>query len=152
MRGRPACVATGLSICIRNHILTLRRTQSNDTFVHEISIALNLVEALTERAETEHVAKIEAVHIQLGKLSGVVEDALQFAWELATKDTVAEGSTLVVERVPLVVFCERCESERTIRGDPILVCPECATPAPAIVRGRELQLVAMEVTDAPASH
>jgi Zn finger protein HypA/HybF involved in hydrogenase expression len=45
----------------------------------------------------------------------------------------------------LAVFCERCAAEREPRAASGLLCPDCGGACPTIVRGRELQLVAMEV-------
>lgn len=120
--------------------------------MHEVSIAMSLVEELTERAEAEHVDKITTVHVRIGTFAGVVKEALLFAWDLTTEGTVAEGARLLIEDVPLVVFCPDCDMPKTIEGYPILVCPTCNTPTPTIVRGRELQLIAMEVPDAAPAH
>lgn len=116
--------------------------------MHEVSIAMSLVEELTERAISERADKIITVRVRIGAMSGVVTEALQFAWDIATEGSVAEGARLLIEAVPLVVFCPQCDATKTIYGHPILVCPDCGTLTPTIVRGRELQLIAMEVPDA----
>ncbi|MDQ6826667.1 MAG: hydrogenase maturation nickel metallochaperone HypA [Candidatus Eremiobacteraeota bacterium] len=113
--------------------------------MHEVSIALSLVDGLTEQAAQRGVRKIEAVHVRIGSMAGVVKDSLLFAWELVCADTVAAGSRLVIEDVPLVVYCTTCQNERTLHGIPDFQCPVCGKPTPEIVRGRELQVVAMEV-------
>jgi hydrogenase nickel incorporation protein HypA/HybF len=116
-----------------------------DTDVHEISVALSLLEGVQASAEQGGIERVSAVHVRVGALSGIVRDALLFSWDVATAETVAEGSRLCIEEIPLVVFCERCEDERAPRPGTGLLCPDCGTPAPRIVRGREMELVAMEV-------
>lgn len=113
--------------------------------MHEISVALSLIEGVQETASKQRIGKVDAVHVRVGALSGIVRDALLFAWDVATENTVAAGSRLCIEEIPLVVFCERCEDERSPRPGTGLLCPDCGTAAPHIVRGREMQLVAMEV-------
>jgi hydrogenase nickel incorporation protein HypA/HybF len=113
--------------------------------VHEISVALSLLEGVESTAREQGIERVRAVHVRVGALSGVVRDALMFSWDVVTADTIAEGSELRVEQVPLVVYCERCEDERAPRPGTGLLCPECATVSPRVVRGREMQLVAMEV-------
>jgi hydrogenase nickel incorporation protein HypA/HybF len=54
--------------------------------------------------------------------------------------------------VPLVVRCPRCEQDRVLPSTQSFRCPACGTPTPEIVRGRELELVALEVTDRAAPH
>lgn len=120
--------------------------------MHEVSIAVSLVEELSERAAAENVDKITTVHVRIGAMAGVVKDALHFAWDLATEGTVVQGARLLIEDVPLVVFCPRCDAPKTIAGPPVLACPDCAAPTPTIVRGRELQLISMEVLDAAPAH
>jgi hydrogenase nickel incorporation protein HypA/HybF len=113
--------------------------------LHEITVALSLLESIESTAAEQGIERVNAVHIRVGALSGVVRDALLFSWDVATARTIAEGSQLVVEEVPLVVFCERCEAERAPHSGTGLLCPTCGTPSPHILRGREMQLVSMEV-------
>ena len=115
--------------------------------MHELSVALDLLEGVRQTAARDGIAKVLAVHVRIGALSGIAPDALRFSWELATAGTVAADSALRIEDVPLVVFCERCAAERSPRAATGLVCPSCGSACPNIVRGRELQLVAMEVPD-----
>jgi len=113
--------------------------------VHEITVALSLLEGVQATASEQGIERVCAVHVRVGALSGVVRDALLFSWDVATVETVAEGSRLHIEEIPLVVFCDRCEGERAPRPGSGLLCPDCGMPAPHIVRGREMQLVSMEV-------
>lgn len=113
--------------------------------MHEITVALSLLDGVQATASEQGIERVSAVNVRVGALSGVVRDALLFSWDVATADTVAAGSELRIEEVPLVVFCERCEGERAPLPGYGLVCPECGTPSPRIVSGREMQLVSMEV-------
>ena len=115
--------------------------------MHELSVALSLIEGIHETAVRDGFERVTAVHLRVGALSGIAPDALRFSWKLATVGTLAADSALEIEDVPLVVYCERCESERTPRGGTGLLCPECESACPTIVRGRELQLVAVEVPE-----
>jgi hydrogenase nickel incorporation protein HypA/HybF len=115
--------------------------------VHELSVALSLIEGIQETAALQGIDRVSAVHVRVGALSGIARDALMFSWELASAGTLAADSALKIEAVPLVVFCERCETERSPRGGSGLICPECGSACPRIVRGRELQLVAVEVPE-----
>lgn len=116
--------------------------------LHEVSIAISLVEEVAARAQRENAERVTAVHVRIGAMAGVVNDSLQFAWDLTTEGTIVEGARLVIEDVPLVVFCPQCDAPKSIAGSPILQCPTCDTLTPTIVSGRELQLIAMEVPDA----
>jgi hydrogenase nickel incorporation protein HypA/HybF len=115
--------------------------------VHELSISISLVEAACEKAAELGSVRVEAVHLRLGPLSGVVRDALLFSFDLATAGTAIEGARLEIEEVPLTVFCPRCEAERQLPSPQSFRCPVCGTPASEVVSGRELELTALEVID-----
>ncbi|MDQ2872276.1 MAG: hydrogenase maturation nickel metallochaperone HypA, partial [Candidatus Eremiobacteraeota bacterium] len=77
-------------------------------------------------------------------------DALLFAWDLTTVGTVADGSRLSIEEVPVAIMCQKCRAERVVPAFR-LECPECGTFSAQIVRGRELDVSAMEVFDAAST-
>lgn len=115
--------------------------------MHEVGIAVGLVETISEQALARGITRVAAVHIRVGAMAGVVKDALLFAWDVAAADTVAEGAILKIEDVPLVVYCSTCKTERILAGIPNFQCPVCLSPTPEIRRGRELELIAVEVPD-----
>jgi hydrogenase nickel incorporation protein HypA/HybF len=114
--------------------------------MHELSIAMSIVETAQEEAAKRGV-KVSAVHLRLGPLAGVVKDALLFSYEVASQDTPLEGSRLIVEEVPVVVFCPHCEREQTLPSIQNFSCPECGMPAGRIIQGRDLEVFALEVPE-----
>ncbi len=112
--------------------------------MHELSIATSIVELAQQEAESRAV-RVLAVHLKVGMLSGVVADALLGAWELACAGSPLEGSRLVIEEVPIVVFCPTCRERRNVSSGYFLECPECQTPTPEVLEGTELQVTALEV-------
>jgi|SRR5580704_4504601 hydrogenase nickel incorporation protein HypA/HybF len=114
--------------------------------MHELSIAMSIVDMAEEEAARRNV-RVEAVHLKLGLLSGVVKAALLSSYEMACEGTSLEGSRLVIEEIPVVVFCPRCQSPRTLDSIQWFVCPECKSPVSELLRGRELQVAALEITD-----
>ena len=87
------------------------------------------------------------MHLKLGALAGVVKDALLFSYEVACQDTPLAGSRLLIEEMPIVVFCPKCEVQRILGSAQQLCCSECGTPTPDVRGGRELQLVAVEIDE-----
>lgn len=113
--------------------------------MHELSIALSVVEGVTEEASSRDIGRVTAVHLRVGRFSGVVEDALLFAWDEACRGTILDGSRLVVEDVPLVGRCSSCREESTLPDIYTFFCPGCEAPISEIISGRELEVSAMEV-------
>jgi hydrogenase nickel incorporation protein HypA/HybF len=113
--------------------------------VHELSIALSIVEGAEEEVARQGGGRVCAVHLKVGPLAGVVRDALLFSYELACEGTLLEGSELIIEEIPIRVFCIRCGRE----GDPAsgvdLHCSECGSGACRVVKGAELELAALEL-------
>ena len=91
--------------------------------------------------------QVSAVHLRLGALSGVVKDALLFSYEMACQDTALQGSRLIVEDVPVVVFCPRCQQRRALDSIQSFACPECGAPTRDILQGKELEVFALEVEE-----
>ncbi len=113
--------------------------------MHELSIALSMIEMAAEEAARRGGAQVNAVHLKLGPLSGVVKEALLFSYEVACEGTTLEGSRLVIEDVPVVVYCPTCRMERSPVSVQQFCCSICATPTPEVVRGRELEVFALEI-------
>ena len=96
-------------------------------------------------AERRGGARVQALHLKLGTLSGVVKDALLFSYEVACNGTPLEGSQLLIEDVPVVIYCSQCEAEQQLDSIQRFCCPVCGTLSSDVVKGRELEFVAMEI-------
>jgi hydrogenase nickel incorporation protein HypA/HybF len=112
--------------------------------MHELSIATSII-GIAEREADRRGVRVSAVHLQLGPLSGVVKEALLSAYAIAVIGTAMEGSRLVVEDVPITVYCPKCCAQQTVESVQWLCCPLCHTPVSDIIQGSELQVTALEV-------
>ena len=112
--------------------------------MHELSIAMSLVEMAAEEAE-KRGARVLATHVKLGMLSGVVKEALMSAYEMASEGTPLEGTALVIDEIPAVIHCAVCAQDRATRQFEWFTCEVCGTLATDLVRGRELELAALEL-------
>lgn len=115
--------------------------------MHELSIALKIVELAEEEAARLGGAKVHAVHLRLGPLAGVVKEALESSYDLARENSGVAGSRLIIEEVPLVVYCSHCQAQRTLSSMQWFCCPECNTPTAEVLHGRELEVVALELEE-----
>src|SRR5215468_3335584 len=113
--------------------------------MHELSIAMSIIEGATEEAQRHGRVKVNAVHLKLGTLSGVAKEALLFSYELACEGTALEGSRLVIEEVPATIFCPGCEVERSLPSIQMMCCPVCGALTTQVAQGREIELVALEI-------
>lgn len=112
--------------------------------MHELSIALSIIEQIEEEAEKHGGGIVEVVYVRIGELSGVDSQALRFAYEMASEGTSLASSRLEIEPVRLLVLCPQCHS--THKPDPQnILCPRCLTPEQEILEGRELEVSALEL-------
>jgi hydrogenase nickel incorporation protein HypA/HybF len=115
--------------------------------MHELSIAMSIVEMAQEESARRGGAQITAVHLKLGALSGVVKEALFGCFEIACEDTALKGARLIVEDVPVLILCGKCQAQRPISSVQLFCCIECGTPSGEILRGKELEVVALEIEE-----
>ncbi len=100
-----------------------------------------------EEAHQRSGARVNAVHLKLGALAGVVKDALLSSYELACEGTGLQGSRLVIEEIPVVAYCRQCLAPRALDSVQWFVCPECKSPVSEVIQGRELQVFALEISE-----
>jgi|SRR5271154_4183820 len=115
--------------------------------MHELSIAMSVIELAQEESDRRGGAQVSAVHLKLGALSGVVKEALLGSFEMACEGTALQGARLVVEDVPVLIFCRSCETRRPVSSVQLFCCAECGTPSSEVVQGKELEVVALEIEE-----
>src|SRR5947209_1077287 len=98
--------------------------------MHELSIALSIIDLAAEAAERHGGGRVAAIHLKLGPLSGVVREALVWAYDLAREGTPLHQAELVVAEVPLLAFCHACAAERALASPQELCCPVCGGATP----------------------
>ena len=113
--------------------------------MHEVGIMENTLAIALKQAAQERASQIHRLTMRIGPLSGVVPEALEFAFDVLTRGTIAEGATLEVERVPIICFCSACRLEFQ-PSDLFCECPQCHAPSIEVRQGRELELASVEVS------
>jgi hydrogenase nickel incorporation protein HypA/HybF len=108
--------------------------------VHELAITEGVVSAVAERVPG---AKVTSVLLEIGALSGVVADSVQFCFDLVTEGTSLEGATLEIVEPAAVCQCRTCGAQFSPDW-PILLCA-CGSADVAIMSGQELRILSVEV-------
>jgi hydrogenase nickel incorporation protein HypA/HybF len=111
--------------------------------MHELTIALSLVEMAHDHAARNNAVRVTDVHVRLGALCGIAR-SLYFCFGAATRGTLCEGARLHIEEVPLTVFCDSCGGSRSPRSHFNLRCPDCGRPTRKVLSGREMDLTHIE--------
>jgi hydrogenase nickel incorporation protein HypA/HybF len=113
--------------------------------MHELSIALEIIHIASSEAERRGGATVRAIHLRLGPLSGVVKDSLLSAFELACEQSPLASCRLHIEEIPVAGFCETCGEQRAADSQLSICCCQCGQPMREIVRGKELEVAALEI-------
>ena len=115
--------------------------------MHELSIVQSVVTSVTDWLNERPPVKVHTVTLCVGALSGVVEGALQFGYEIATQGTPLAGSKLEVREQPVVIYCATCKEQVELAGVQSFRCPRCGTPSADIRKGRELEIESLEIDE-----
>jgi hydrogenase nickel incorporation protein HypA/HybF len=107
--------------------------------MHEFSIAVDIVDIATSSAIKEAATVVKEIEIEIGQLSGVVLEALEFSLEVAVKGTLLEHARRNLILVPGKARCTQCLTQ--YETDSLFKpCPTCQACAPDIIQGRELRV------------
>lgn len=113
--------------------------------MHEVGIMQNTLDIAIAQAKQNGAATIDCLTLKIGQLSGVIPEALEFAFEVLIKGTIAENAQLEIETIPVVCYCRHCD--RLFQPEVyIYQCPRCQKISSDIVRGKELDLVSVAVS------
>jgi hydrogenase nickel incorporation protein HypA/HybF len=112
--------------------------------MHEFSIMQSALNQALREARLAGAVRVHEIRLRIGVLSGVVPDALQFAFEALTPGTSAEGAQLTIEEVPARFWCAPCGKE-FVSANLYSECPDCGHPSGELRAGREMELSSMEV-------
>ena len=109
--------------------------------MHEMSITQSVVDICGKSAEGRRVI---SVTLEIGELSGVVPEAVEFCFDACTRDTAMEGAHLIIERIPAMARCLDCGTASSVSAyyDP---CPACAGYCMQLLSGEELRVKELEV-------
>ena len=109
--------------------------------MHELSLTQSIIEAVAEKTGG---AEVTVVRLRIGKLSGVVVDSIRFCFELVAAGTPVAGARLDIEEPSGRGRCRDCATEFAV-NDPIVLCPGCGSADVAVLAGRDLTIISVEV-------
>ena len=115
--------------------------------MHELPVTERVLDIIVKHAERNHVSRVFSITLHIGDLSDLENEWVQHYFDYLSKDTVAEGAKLKIEKVPVVLKCNRCEAQLQIRKDQLgaVDCPKCGAGGNfSLVSGKEYCIKEME--------
>jgi len=111
--------------------------------MHEMSVTQGIIDLCLEHADGRRVRSID---VEIGELSSVVPEAIEFCFEACSRETALEGAQLNIVRIPGAGHCQECGLE-TAMTELYSPCLHCGSNRVTIVSGKELRVREIEVDD-----
>jgi hydrogenase nickel incorporation protein HypA/HybF len=112
--------------------------------MHELSVTESILAIVTRHATQAGAQRVTKINLVIGQLASIVDDSVQFYWDIIARDTLAEGAQLQFRRIPLEMLCLDCHSSFQPEPD-CFTCPECNSNHLQITAGREFYVESIDV-------
>ncbi|HQF61141.1 MAG TPA: hydrogenase maturation nickel metallochaperone HypA [Anaerolineaceae bacterium] len=113
--------------------------------MHELSVTESILNIASRHAEQAEAKRVTDIHIVVGKLSSIVDDSVQFYWDMISEGTICAGATLHFQRVPARLACLDCNAEFELSAE-LIPCPKCGSVRVKVLAGEEFWLDSIEIT------
>jgi hydrogenase nickel incorporation protein HypA/HybF len=110
--------------------------------MHELGLSRNIVAIVGEAARGRRVRRVT---LEIGKLSGVMRDAVEFSFDLVARDTPVAGAELEIREIEGWARCQDCSAEFAVPS--FLVACACGSRRLGHVRGEELNIKSIDLED-----
>jgi hydrogenase nickel incorporation protein HypA/HybF len=112
--------------------------------MHELAVSENLLNIAVRHATQANAVRVTTLHLVIGQLSSIVDDSIQFYWDMISAGTICEGAQLHFERRPATLKCLDCDQTYALSGE-LTDCPNCHSARIKVVAGEEFYLDSIEV-------
>ncbi|MBM4271810.1 MAG: hydrogenase maturation nickel metallochaperone HypA [Deltaproteobacteria bacterium] len=115
--------------------------------MHELAVTESILNIVLKHAQANKAEKILSISLKIGELSDLVGDCIQFYFDYLSKNTIAEGAAIEIERSPVIFQCRTCSDtfQVSLKDSKDIVCPECGGIEVTFVSGREFYIKHIEV-------
>lgn len=95
--------------------------------MHELPVIERISDIVIRHAVKNNVKKVVTVRLMVGELTDLLDEWMQKYFEYCTKDTIAEGAKLEIERIPAVMRCNSCSREFQVEKEKLesISCNAC---------------------------
>jgi hydrogenase nickel incorporation protein HypA/HybF len=112
--------------------------------MHELPFVESILKITLRHAEQAGAQRVIALNLVVGQMASIVDDSVQFYWDMLSKDTIAEGAELRFNRIPAVYRCWDCGNEYQLDGEH-LECPRCGSVRVQLIQGDEFRLESIDI-------
>ena len=116
--------------------------------MHELAVTDSILNIATRHAAAANAARVTDLYLVIGQLASIVDDSVQFYWDIVSQGTICEGAQLHFERVPAQLLCVDCGHAYSLENE-LSACPQCGSPHIKVTAGDEFRLDSIGVETAP---
>jgi len=113
--------------------------------MHELSITEQIAEIAVRHGEKNQAQQVTDLYLVIGELSTVIDDSVQFYWDLITDQTICKGAKLHFNRIPALFRCLDCNKEYQLSKGELTPCPHCGSTQMEILQGKEFHLESINI-------
>lgn len=113
--------------------------------MHELGITEQIVDIALKHGEKNQAEKITDLYLVIGELSSIIDDSVQFYWDMIAENTICEGATLHFKRIPAIFKCQECSTEYKLQEGELTLCPTCEGSRMEILQGKEFHLESINI-------
>ncbi len=123
--------------------------------MHEASIGQSIVKTVLTEAEKQNAVKVDSVEIEIGELTFLGQDQVEFWIKTGFESTIAEGAEIIFKKIKGRIKCKSCgyEGDIKVKEDPqyhiflpSFSCPECKGTDVTIVSGKNAFIRTIKIT------
>jgi len=113
--------------------------------MHELAITQSIIDLAIETAKRENARTINGIDLVIGDLSSIVDDSVQFYFDILSKETLAAGAQLHFRREPAISLCQACGAQTPVKPPVPPFCPECGRDQITIRGGRDFRMESIDI-------
>ncbi len=113
--------------------------------MHELPVTQGILSAALETARRHRAERITDIFLVIGNLSSIVDDSVQFYFDILSRETIAAGATLHFQREKAIARCLTCKHEFEAQPPLSPQCPQCKNLTVRVSGGQKFFIESIEV-------
>jgi hydrogenase nickel incorporation protein HypA/HybF len=112
--------------------------------MHELAVTESILNIAIENAQKVDAKQITGINLIIGNMASLVDDSIQFYWDILSEGTIALGAILNIQRIPTEMRCFDCG--HTFYPSPeSFDCPVCMSIRVQVIQGDEMRVESIDV-------
>jgi hydrogenase nickel incorporation protein HypA/HybF len=112
--------------------------------MHELAVSQSILKIALDNASKVNAKTIKSINLEIGQLASLVDESINFYWDIISEGTIAQGALLTINRIPVEMRCFDC-GKVFIPAPDSFDCPYCSSIRVQVIRGEEMRVDSIDV-------